>query len=79
VVRRPLFGQLYQSQMIDDDECEDGRMRIGKVNRSTGRKPAPLRLCPPQIPHDLGSNPGRHGGKSATNRLSRIPALFYVC
>jgi hypothetical protein len=30
-----------------------GGMRIGKGNRSTQRKPAPVSLCPPQIPHDL--------------------------
>jgi hypothetical protein len=28
-------------------------MRIGKPNRSTQRKPAPVPLCPPQIPQDL--------------------------
>jgi hypothetical protein len=28
-------------------------MRIGKGNRSTWRKPTPVPLCPPQIPHDL--------------------------
>jgi hypothetical protein len=28
-----------------------GGMRIGRVNRSTRRKPAPVPLCPPQIPH----------------------------
>jgi hypothetical protein len=28
-------------------------MRIGRGNRSTRRKPAPVPLCPPQIPHDL--------------------------
>jgi hypothetical protein len=27
-------------------------MRIGKVNRSTRRKPAPMPLCPPKIPHE---------------------------
>jgi hypothetical protein len=52
-VRRPLIGLLYQPQMIDDDECGAvGRMRIGKRNRSTRRKPVPSPLCPPQIPHD---------------------------
>jgi hypothetical protein len=45
-------------------------MRIGRENRCTRRKPDPLPLCPPQIPHDLGSNPRRHDGKPATNRLS---------
>jgi hypothetical protein len=28
-------------------------MRIGKGNRSTRRKPAPVPLCPQEIPHDL--------------------------
>jgi hypothetical protein len=39
-----------------------GGMRIGRENRSIQRKPAPMKLCPPQIPNDLGSNPGRHDG-----------------
>jgi hypothetical protein len=47
-----------------------GGMRIGTGNQSTRRKRAPVPLCPPQIPHELGSNLGRCGGKSATNRLS---------
>jgi hypothetical protein len=51
-------------------------MRIGRGNRSTRRKPAPMPLCPPQIPHDLGSNPGRRGGKPATNRLSYGTAVI---
>jgi hypothetical protein len=47
-------GLLYQPQMIDDDNygAIDG-MKIGRGNRSTWRKPAPVPLCPPQIPHDL--------------------------
>jgi hypothetical protein len=37
----------------DDDECAaDGGM-IGRGNWSTQRKPAPVSLCLPQIPHDL--------------------------
>jgi hypothetical protein len=37
-----------------DDECGavDG-MKIDRGNRSTRRKPAPVSLSPPQIPHDL--------------------------
>jgi hypothetical protein len=39
--------------MIDEDDCGAiGGMKIGRVNRSTRRKPAPAPLCPPQIPHD---------------------------
>jgi hypothetical protein len=63
-------GLLYQPRMIDDDYGAVGGIIIGRGNRSTRRKPAPVPLCPPQIPHDLGSNPGRRGGKPATNRLS---------
>jgi hypothetical protein len=47
-------GLLYQPRMINDDDYGAvGGMRIGRGNRSTGRKPAPVPLCPPQIPHDL--------------------------
>jgi hypothetical protein len=54
MVLRPLFGLLYQPRMIDDDECGAvGGMRLGRRNRSTRRKPAPVPHCPPQIPHDL--------------------------
>jgi hypothetical protein len=45
-------GLLYQPQMIDDYGAVGG-MRIGRGNRSTRRKPAPVPLCTPQIPHDL--------------------------
>jgi hypothetical protein len=52
LVRRPLIGLLYR--MIDDDECGAvGGMRLGKGNRSTQRKPAPVSFWPQQIPHDL--------------------------
>jgi hypothetical protein len=47
-------GLLYQPQMMDDDDYGAvGGMRIGRENRSTRRKPAPVPLCPPQIPHYL--------------------------
>jgi hypothetical protein len=46
--------------MIDDDDDDDddecgavGGVRIGRGNQSTRRKPAPVPLCPPQIPNDL--------------------------
>jgi hypothetical protein len=38
-------------------ECDDGEiggMMIGKGNRSTRRKPAPVPFYPPQIPHAAG-------------------------
>jgi hypothetical protein len=47
-------GLLYQPRMIDDDDYGAvGGMSIGRGNRSTRRKPTPVPLCPPQIPHDL--------------------------
>jgi hypothetical protein len=54
----------------DYNEGEIGGM-IGRGNRRTRRKPAPVPLCSYK-PHMLcpDENPGRRGGKSATNRLS---------
>jgi hypothetical protein len=53
LVRRPLIGLLYQPQMIDDECGAVGGMRSERGNRSTHRKPTPVPLSPPQIPHDL--------------------------
>jgi hypothetical protein len=53
LARRPLTGLLYQPWVFGDWFGADGGMRIGRGNRSTRRKPAPVPLCPPQIPHDL--------------------------
>jgi hypothetical protein len=72
-------GLLYQPQMIGEGDCGAiGGMKIGRRNRSTRRKPVPAPLCPPQIPLDQtpGSNPGRRGGKPATNRLSYGAAII---
>jgi hypothetical protein len=52
LVRRPLFGLLCQHRMIYQRGAVGG-MRIGRGNRSTRRKPAPLPLSSPKIPHDL--------------------------
>jgi hypothetical protein len=55
----------------DYDDGEIGGMKIGRGNRSTWRKPAPVSLCAPQNPDACpDANPGRRGGKPATNRLS---------
>jgi hypothetical protein len=43
----------------DYDDGEIGGLMIGRGNRSTRRKPAPVPLCPPQNPHAL---PGREPG-----------------
>jgi hypothetical protein len=44
-------------------------MRISGGKRSTGRKPAPVPLLPPQIVRDLGSNPDQYR-KTATSCLN---------
>jgi hypothetical protein len=46
-------GLLYQPRMMMDDECGVIGGMLGRGNRSTRRKPAPVALCPPQMPHDL--------------------------
>jgi hypothetical protein len=43
----------------DYDGTEIVGMMIGRGNRCTRRKPAPMPLCPPQTPHAL---PGREPG-----------------
>jgi hypothetical protein len=46
-------GLLYKPQMIDEGDCGViGGIKIGRGNQSTRKKPAPVPLCPPQIPHD---------------------------
>jgi hypothetical protein len=61
-------GLLYQPRMIGDGDCgEIGGMKICRGNRSTQRKPAPATN---PTWRDPGLNPGRRGGKPATNRLS---------
>jgi hypothetical protein len=50
---RPQFGLLYQLQMIDERLWSSRCNENWQGNRNTRRKPAPLSLCPPQIPHDL--------------------------
>jgi hypothetical protein len=53
LVCQPLIGLLYQPWMIDDDCGAVSGMRIGRGDWNTWEKPAPVPLCPPQVPHDL--------------------------
>jgi hypothetical protein len=55
---------------VSDKYGTIGGMRIGKGNRSTRRKPTPVSLCQPQIPHDLG----RRGGRPIANHVSYATA-----
>jgi hypothetical protein len=49
----PLTGLLYQPQMMDVECGAVSEMTIDSGNWNTRRKPAPVPLCPLQIPHDL--------------------------
>jgi hypothetical protein len=46
-------GLVYLSGMTMDDERGAVGGMIGRGNRSTRRKPAPVPFCSPQIPHEL--------------------------
>jgi hypothetical protein len=50
---------VVPSALDDGDECGAVIGMIGKGNRNTWRKPAPVPFGPPQIPHGLtfGLNP----------------------
>jgi hypothetical protein len=78
------IGLLYQPRIIDDDECGAvGGMRIDWWNRRTRRKPAPMPLCPPQIPHVLTwarIRPAAVGSRLLTARamVRPYPSLLFL-
>jgi hypothetical protein len=52
-VLRPLLASCTNPWMIGEGHCgEISGMKIGSGNQTTQRKPAPVPLCQPQIPHD---------------------------
>jgi hypothetical protein len=59
--------------MMVNDECGSVAEMLGKGNRSTRRKSAPLPLCPPQIPHDMTR--ARPLAASAGSRLLTAKAM----
>jgi hypothetical protein len=73
-------GLLYQPQMIHDGDCGTiGGLNIGRGNRSTQRKPAPVPHCPPQIPHDqtrAWTQASAVGSQRLTTSAMALPALF---
>jgi hypothetical protein len=77
----PLTGLLYQPWVIGDECGTVGGMRIGRGNRSTCRKPAPVPLCPPQITHDLTWALTQAGAVARTdleNAVSYMPFLMLL-
>jgi hypothetical protein len=65
---RPLTGLLFIPEMIyDSGEPWWNDTDRGKPKNSE-KKPFPVPLCPPQIPHGLmpGANPGIRDGRPAT-------------
>jgi hypothetical protein len=75
LVRRPLIGLLYQPRMIDEYGAVCG-MKIGRGNRSSRRKPAPVALCPPQISHHLTWDRTRRLTAWAMARPLLLPKFF---
>jgi hypothetical protein len=72
------IGLLYQPQMIDNGDCgATGGKKIGRENRSTRRKPTPVLLCQPQIPHGL-TRARTRAAEPATNRQSYGAALHLL-
>jgi hypothetical protein len=65
----PVVPAPFDDDDDNDDECEAVGGINGRGNRSTRGKPALVSMTNLSWP-DLGSNPGRRGGKPSTNRLS---------
>jgi hypothetical protein len=80
-VLRPLTGLLYQPRMIGDGDCvEIGRIKIGKGNRSTRRKPTPAPLL--SITKSHMTRPGfepRQPRWEASDYLFIIFFYYLVC
>jgi hypothetical protein len=68
LVHRALFGLYYQPRVMVDDECRVIGGMICRGKRNTWRKPAPVPLCPPQIPHDLTWTQKPSRGNRSTNQ-----------
>jgi hypothetical protein len=59
----------------DDGDCGAiGGINIGRKNRSTWRKPAPVPLCPPQIQHELTRARTRAVAVGSQRLISRVMA-----
>jgi hypothetical protein len=69
-------GLLYQHLVIDGDDCGAvNGMNVLQGNRSTRRKPAPVTVCPPQIPLDL-TRPRNRATAVGSWRLTTWPRPY---
>jgi hypothetical protein len=62
-------NRLIVTAPSDYDDGEIGGMMIGRGNRNTRRKPAPVPLCPPQT-----ANAARTGTRAAAVGSQRLTA-----
>jgi hypothetical protein len=63
-----------------DNECGAVCGMSGRENRSTRRKPAPVQICPPQIPQDLSwdrTQVAAVGNRQVT--ALAMARLLYLC
>jgi hypothetical protein len=71
----PLLAYCTSPRWHDGDCGAIGGMKFGRGNRSTRRKPAPVPLCPPQIPYDQN----RPRIRAAAVGSQRLTAFFAGC
>jgi hypothetical protein len=74
----PLLQQYQPQVVMNDEECGAVKGMIDRGNRSTQRKPAPMLLCPPQIPHNLiraGTRVTTAGTRWLTTWVTVLPSL----
>jgi hypothetical protein len=80
LVRRSLIVLLHQPQMVDEYGPVGG-MRIGRGNRSTRRKPAPVPLCSLKIPSNLtldGTRAAAVGSRRLTTWAMARPHILFL-
>jgi hypothetical protein len=67
--------------LSDYDNGEIGRMKIGRGNQSTRRKPTPVPLCPPQTPHaaQMRTRAAAVGSQRLTARATARPSGAMFC
>jgi hypothetical protein len=75
-----LLTYCTRAGQVDNDECGAvGGMRIGRRNQSTRRKPVPVPLCLPQIPHNLTWTETRAVAVGTRRLTVWAMALSYFC